>query len=751
MPPRIDRASARRVLVIVAAVWIGAQLAGAAFHVEHGLHAEYFDNPTRAGAPRTAVDADISTDGLTAAWLGNPPGAFSARWYGFLTVDEPGRYAFATRSDDSSAVMIDSRPLVENPGGLITLSGAIDLTSGPHQIVVEYAQVIGEYEMHLQWAPPGRALEPIPDWRFSTHRVDGWRMRSSLGAVWIGRVALVFGLLWGAWMTVAFDRPRIIGWVRAHPRIAVFALFSALAIAETWPLAAHPAQLSRNDNDDTVLNEWVISWVAHQAVHSPVHLFDGNIFYPERNTIAYSESMVVQSAMALPLRALGASPVLTYNLLLILGFALSGWTMTLVVARWTDNWSAGLVSGTLFAFNAHTLTRLPHMQALHPEFLPLTLLAFDTVIRAPGVRHVLALAAWYTLNALTSMHLFVFATIALILGILVRPADWIGARFLLVFSRLALAGLIVVVVLWPFIEPYWYVYRHVGLVRSLDDIRVFAASWRDYLTTPSRVHFNWWSRNFFSGTALFPGAIATLLTLVAVGRGTAFRDPRARMCLAFGIAGIVLSFGPKVPGFATLYAVFPMIRIIRGAARYGYLGIVAAAMLAGWGVVELKRIAGAKAWPALVVVLIAAAAGEALCAPIWYRRVDAVPRIYAMIRNEPDAVVVEFPFYNGGNGAPANVRYMLNSTEHWKPMLNGFSGFIPPSYHENFVGLRNFPDEPSIARLRDRGVTHVFVHSADMAPGVNDTLARTAGFRRLAAEDGIVLYRLERGQAENRD
>src|SRR5439155_22848227 len=34
------------------------------------------------------------------------------------------------------------------------------------------------------------------------------------------------------------------------------ALFAGLAVLHTWPLATAPASLSRNNNDDTILNEW---------------------------------------------------------------------------------------------------------------------------------------------------------------------------------------------------------------------------------------------------------------------------------------------------------------------------------------------------------------------------------------------------------------------------------------------------------------------------------------------------------------
>ncbi|HEY6356907.1 MAG TPA: hypothetical protein VIX35_01605, partial [Vicinamibacterales bacterium] len=67
-------------------------------------------------------------------------------------------------------------------------------------------------------------------------------------------------------------------------RLTTLALFLALAIAHTWPLATAPNRLSRNDNADTMLNEWILAWDVHQASHDPRHLFDANIFYPDADT-----------------------------------------------------------------------------------------------------------------------------------------------------------------------------------------------------------------------------------------------------------------------------------------------------------------------------------------------------------------------------------------------------------------------------------------------------------------------------------
>src|SRR5215210_1668229 len=119
------------------------------------------------------------------------------------------------------------------------------------------------------------------------------------------------------------------------------ALFLLLAIVHSWPLATDPAHLSRNDTADTVHHEWILAWDAHQLVRDPLHLFDTNTFYPERRTLAYSDHLIVQALMAAPFLWAGASPVLAYNVVLILGLALTGWTTCLVVTNWTARRLAG--------------------------------------------------------------------------------------------------------------------------------------------------------------------------------------------------------------------------------------------------------------------------------------------------------------------------------------------------------------------------------------------------------------------------
>lgn len=142
------------------------------------------------------------------------------------------------------------------------------------------------------------------------------------------------------------------------------AVLLALAVLHTWPLATDPGRLSRH-NDDEWLNAWAVSWIAHQIVRDPLHLFDANMFYPADDSYAHTEPLIVPALIGAPLRWLGASAMLTYNLLVLVGLTLTALAMYWLVVAWTGDPWAGALAGAVLAFSTALLTRIPQLQALH--------------------------------------------------------------------------------------------------------------------------------------------------------------------------------------------------------------------------------------------------------------------------------------------------------------------------------------------------------------------------------------------------
>ena len=545
--------------------------------------------------------------------------------------------------------------------------------------------------------------------------------------------------------------------LRNH-RLAALALFTLLAVAHTWPLASDLAGLARLDNDDEALNTWAIAWVAHILPRHPLQLFEAPIFYPEHHTLAYSEHLLVPALMGAPLLWLGVSPVIVHNVLIIAGLALSGFVMALVMARWTGQIAAGVLAGLIYAFNAHVLTRFPHLQAQHVEFFPLVLYFLDRVIarsrdhdiRSPDhpiIRSpdVWLLTASVVLQGLCSNYLLVFTAFAVMTAAAARADEWLPrprARLGLLIAGAARAA-----ALAPFLWPYYEVSRDQGLSRSIEEVARYSADWRDYLVTGGRLHYALWSHAFFDGrTALFPGITAVVLAGVAVHARMAWRDRRARMASAVAVTGLLLSFGPTLPGYALLHAYVPLVGGLRNAARWGWLALAGASILAGFGAAHLlARQARDGRRRLILAVLCGLITVESLRAPVGFTPFEGIPRIYDRLIAEERLVVAEFPFY-AGDAISRNGPYVLANSRYLKPLVNGYSGFQPATYQERAKAITTFPSHLAIAQLQALGVTHVLVHAEAFrrrhGAGALAAIDLTTELERLADENDIRLYRL---------
>ena len=528
-------------------------------------------------------------------------------------------------------------------------------------------------------------------------------------------------------------------------------VFVMLAVVHTWPLTTDLRGLSRNDNADTMLNTWIVSWVAHQLPRDPLHLFDANIFHPHRNTLALSEPLIVPGAMAIPLEWLGVSPVLTYNLLLLAGFILTALAMYAVIVAWTGDHMAGLLAGAVLAFNAHTMTRLPHLQAIHAQWFPLALWALDRLLTGQRTRDALWLGLFVLLLALTSGYLAVFVAFALGAAMLVRPREWWGRRGRPVLVRLAATAVVTLVVAATVLWPYRQMRVEEGLRRELHSIDMYSASPWSYVTTTARLHYDAWSHRIFrhrTEEVLFPGATALGLCGVAlVIRRRTLGAGRRRMLVAIAAVGFVMSLGTTTPVYAWAYQLFPPMQGMRAAARFGYLVLFAVAALAGIGVAEIRHRLSRRWAGAIAIGAFALVGVEALHTPLPFERFDGIPGIYRLIAQDPDSVgVVDLPVFAGAV-FHRNASYMLASTQHWKPLLNGYSGARPAGFDETAQLMNTFPSSGSVERLRQLGVRYVLVHldlyrDRDRGEKVVSDIADVSDLELLAVHGNDQLYRL---------
>jgi hypothetical protein len=533
--------------------------------------------------------------------------------------------------------------------------------------------------------------------------------------------------------------------------VSTLILFTALTAVMTYPQIFHMRD-GVHDDGDPLLVTWVLAWVAHQLPRAPAHLFDANMFYPERNTLAYSETLLVPGIATAPLHWLGVHPIVIYNLVFLSGFALSGVGVALLVRRLTGNAGAAILSGIVFAFPPYRIDHYAHLQLQQTQFIPLALWAFHRLLDTGRMADGALVGIFVACQLLSCMYygLFLIPYMAVVCGTLLIAKRALTRERLI---ALAMAGAIVGVAMIPAGRAYLAARRVVG-ERARAEVADGSATWRNYLAPPevNAVYGKVFAQFMQPERRLFPGFVAIALAIVALW------PPLDATRLAYGL-GLLLAFDVSL-GFnglvyRALYDYFLPFKALRIPARMGLMVGFSLAVLAGYGAVRLTARLRSRALRSGVLLLVGVLmlieyASTPL--PLWSAPLEP-PRIYAdLVRDRgdsPTAVLFEFPTSSLDDPA-----YLYFSTFHWQSLVNGYSGFFPPSYRRLVAAVQNFPDEPSMDAIKSHGTRYLVIHGERLYGGRYEQLLPMLDARRdltlvsrVPAERGdkhseISLYRL---------
>jgi hypothetical protein len=87
-----------------------------------------------------------------------------------------------------------------------------------------------------------------------------------------------------------------------------------------------------------------------------------------------------------------------------------------------------------------------------------------------------------------------------------------------------------------------------------------------------------------------------------------------------------------------------------------------------------------------------------------------VPAAYRALARLPRGPVFEAPFWSDRLAYHRHAEYMLGSTYHWQPLINGYSDHIPQDFRDAALPLSGFPSADSFTILEQRGARYVVVH-----------------------------------------
>lgn len=545
--------------------------------------------------------------------------------------------------------------------------------------------------------------------------------------------------------------------------VAITLIALALTVYFTWPLALRPAGLGRLALGDGQFSVWNVAWVAH-AISTGQNVFDANIFHPHKSTLAYSEANLGAGILGLPAYVATDSPYAAHNSAVLIALTFSVIGMYLLARRLTGNRSASLVAAVLFAFCPFLFARTAHIQLMMTAPFPFVLLAFHVFADETTVKRAVVLGVSIAVQALFCAYYGVLVGLMVGLGILifaVLRGVWRQPRW---WYLSALAAAVAVLIVLPFFLPYIRLQDETGWGRTLNDSRRYSADWRAYFASSASAH-RWmlpllghWKEVLFPGfTALILGATGAVICFRRSARAeSSSASPIGRDVALFYLVVLVLalwsSFGPDAGLYSLLYHTVPVFSLLRAPARFALAVTLALSVFSAAGLTLLlgRMKATARPWVAGAVLLIAVAE---LSTTIPYDEVRPVARAYKMLAAAEPGPVAEFPFYFLGHERYMQTRYMLGSTTHWLPLVNGYSDFIPGDFFEGAKLLQNFPDDAGLNWLRARDTRYVVFYrhlydDASRARLDERIAAHATELRPMYVFDTIHLYELVRHQGQ---
>jgi hypothetical protein len=524
----------------------------------------------------------------------------------------------------------------------------------------------------------------------------------------------------------------------------VLAAAAVLTAALTYPTAFRLGQVGRVDNGDGKLSIWNVAWVARTLVVDPLHVFDANIFYPNRGTLAYSENNLGAGLLAIPAYWATRNPYAAHNAAMLLAFMLSGIGAYYLVRYLTGDRRAAAISAIGFAFCPFVFAHTAHIQLLMTAGLPFTMLAFHRLTDRPTAGRGAALGLAMAAQAISCGYYGVY--VCLMVGFANAVAAtarglWTDRRY---WVAIGTAAGVAILIVTPAFLPYLSIPGG-GVRRELKDAVQYSANWSDYLASSAYAHAWMLSHLPAWSEVSFPGFVTIVFGVW--GAWVAGRDRRRELLAIYG--GLTLlafwaSFGPKLLLYSALYRVVPMFAWLRAPARFGVVVGFGLSVLAGVGVSRLLQKARRPAMASAMLVLFAA--GE-LAVPLYMPAVAPVEPVYRTLATLPRGPVIEMPFFYPEVGLFQHTKYMLASTAHWMPMVNGYSDFIPPDFYEHVMLLAPFPSRDAFKILEPNRVRYAVFHmNGYNTINRDEVLARLREFepylRPLYIDDTTRLYEI---------
>lgn len=480
-------------------------------------------------------------------------------------------------------------------------------------------------------------------------------------------------------------------------------LLAGVVLASGLFAAFHPMLLSRfqrlqTDAGDTRFNHYVLEhsyrWLSGDPLHS--EFWNPPIFYPQKNVLAYSDTLATVAPPYWGLRALGISPIPAFGCWMILMMALTFLSGYALLRHGLRQGAIGSTFGAwLITFASPRWIQIGHQQLL-PHFFTLTALhalfvLFGRELASTRTRRLWWLLFWscvvcqFYAGYYYGFFLFLALALAAVGTLFVREMrqhglsvvrkDW---RFIL--SNGAIAALLISPLAWHYLAVAQDVglrsYEKYGLPRMVSYVWMGSTNWiyggmKDWPLFRDVPNYH--------GQAMGLGFVATSVLVWMLFRHR--REWFVRILLF--VLGSFCLFCTVLPGERTLFKIWfysvPGIQAIRVLARIGVLFAIPAAYALARQISTPQSTRTRIAWIFLAVICCL----EQAHIPLSYDTRQTQWHEEA-IRSKLESAPSDLPFYvepfPGRDPVLTQLDAMWVSLELGRPTINGYSGNVPPKY-----------------------------------------------------------------------
>ncbi|MCZ7403142.1 MAG: hypothetical protein O8C61_13045 [Candidatus Methanoperedens sp.] len=520
------------------------------------------------------------------------------------------------------------------------------------------------------------------------------------------------------------------------------------------------------------------------------------IFYPDGVHISIPFGSAFNQFLSIPLQSLFGL-VVTYNLLWLLSFLLSGYGTYLLVNYLTGNKTASLIAGIVFAFSPfHYAHALGHIGTLTIQWIPFCALYLMKIMREKSLKNALYAAIFFILVVMSDLQFIVymglFVGLLFIYGILIELKLSAGLKTLferivslkyllrkyLLFSVLSFAGVL------PFTKD--------TIKTALSDNNFLQPDPSDSIRysadllgffSPSSLHpllGSWFSMHvnqFFTGNVAeyttYIGYTVLILSIYAV-----IKLRKSMVVKFWGISAIIfilMSLGPvlKIMGqtqftrfnitiplpYIIVSKLVPFISNSRTIARFDVIVMLSFAVLAGYGISEInKKIDSNKRKNIFSLVITILIIFEFLSVPVVTSFADE-PVFYKQISHDTEKyALLEIP---ATTNYTAGLKSEYYQTIHGKPIVGGqvarapsgtldFQNNTPFVREITFMHSSNYVLNQNISEIGESvlnyyNIRYVILHIQDMTQDQlnfsNDLLQSTLKEKPdIYDEDSLVVY-----------